>query len=886
MEVIKTKIQVQRRVALILLALFLVAQFSFVIPVQKAIGTDLFIDDFETGDLTSWTTTTKPAACNLTVQTAYKNSGTYALKMNTTGITSGTVITRVQKTMTDSSTVYTRFYVMFPNLTLQDNDDRMAVLWYSPPTSAGAYDKGVLGVRNFAGEVRFYITSISASGTQIASVTDVLPVINTWYCLEFKMVISATAGESRLWIDGVEKASVSGVDNSRDSLFIQKVSLGSWLINIQHDNMSAYFDDLTSADAYVGPIGEEPPAGDTWAVISTTTAGDYFRWFLANQSILFVNIAPSDVVNLGSISNYLALFVSTTGGAEATYNVTAIEEFCKTKMVLLNMDDFVGKMHANLAAQVSSQNIISITYLVDLGWFDTANVVPFNGNNGAALKAGKTILWSGLTGAGWSNCTRIADFDATHAAIFRETDGGSTAYEGCWIADMGEMSYKSLVNPVWNIANLVDIVSTVTIGTWTTNYPANGVTHATLATQTAWWQAFAYAHPTWANWSKLEHLSQGGRDQNVSFIGSGSRYIWLESAIHGNEKIPTYASRAVAEYIVADAEAGGIWATRLTEVTVIILPILNVDGYNDNHREDEAGRDLNRQWEPGATTPTNCAEVWNIKNLIGNLSSVPIMFIDLHEGGSSEPNDYIYAAYMPSSPLDVKGFGITTLQNSRTEWQTRNHWGNFTDGGYNFPIDTIHAIEQGSITSMAEQWASQQGMMAVLPESIVWSPSLAAIQTLYGIDYYTNLVLRCISSQDRMRPENFLVYARGNIKSMTYDNEVLKLKIDSSALSSPATTSIVKVDVGNGTKPLSVLMDGVVLTEGAGWTWSATTGQAVITGIINALELSWTEAPPPETGLDIPYTTISLVAFSVAGGSVIAIAGYRRATKTKKKVID
>ena len=100
-----------------------------------------------------------------------------------------------------------------------------------------------------------------------AKIDSPLPQLNTWYDIEIKGVMSSTAGEAHLYLNGVEVITVTGMDNHlmgsmNDVLFGQHRSSGSVTSEV-------YLDALVVSKSPIGPLGSMPNPTPTATPIPT-----------------------------------------------------------------------------------------------------------------------------------------------------------------------------------------------------------------------------------------------------------------------------------------------------------------------------------------------------------------------------------------------------------------------------------------------------------------------------------------------------------------------------------------------------------------------------------------------------------------------------------------
>jgi hypothetical protein len=323
-----------------------------------------------------------------------------------------------------------------------------------------------------------------------------------------------------------------------------------------------------------------------------------------------------------------------------------------------------------------------------------------------------------------------------------------------------------------------------------------------------------------------------GRDINATRFGNGSRYIIVNAAIHGNERVPPLALLRLLEVIQEDFVANGHWKDRLGEVSMIVVPILNPDGYVSDTRENANGNDLNRQFPPQTTTEP---EAWALRWLWGNYST--FLYIDSHEGYYWFPSNYDFAPNLPSSPVDVRAFMRQNCYWTADDFQELQHWGYFTYNGSSVDIGKVQNIWEAATSGTTHGGASLlYNISSCLLETFIWSDSYKAREQLWSMDFYISAIVGMASHFDRLRTDNFSVVTQNSIKSFTWTSPILRLVIDTSDVAN-TTACVTKVDVGDRQKPLHVFIDNQEKSEGNGWTYS--NGILSITGAQNSIKIGW-----------------------------------------------
>jgi len=211
-------------------------------------STIIFEDDFETGDFSKWTGTVGTPS----IVTDPVHHGTYGMKADGGAYENE----YAYKTFTPYSTIYARAYLRWPtNPTLDNRLDGMIVL-------LGAWGSVVQGgIINDAGTMKWLLTYLSDTSYLTAMATTPVPTVDTWFCMELKGLVSGTVGEARLYIDGNEVITVTGLDNDGMGN-IQELRVGNYAaITYPLFTWTDYVDCLVVSDEYVGPEVPPPVAG-------------------------------------------------------------------------------------------------------------------------------------------------------------------------------------------------------------------------------------------------------------------------------------------------------------------------------------------------------------------------------------------------------------------------------------------------------------------------------------------------------------------------------------------------------------------------------------------------------------------------------------------------
>ncbi len=213
------------------------------ITASRAEATTIFSDGFESGNFDAWTGTYITSGQSLTVQDTIKHHGTYAAKAETVA-GAGWKNAYAYQRFSSASTVYGRAYFYIDSYTGGETRGFINFAnWDYSRTSAGiAID-----------ENRYlYLQYFYGSGDVAYDTSATALALDTWYSLELKVVISATVGEVRVYLNGteVEDLAQTGLNNS---WCLGTTQVAGGLINSNSSVAIVYYDCVVVSDSYIGP---------------------------------------------------------------------------------------------------------------------------------------------------------------------------------------------------------------------------------------------------------------------------------------------------------------------------------------------------------------------------------------------------------------------------------------------------------------------------------------------------------------------------------------------------------------------------------------------------------------------------------------------------------
>jgi hypothetical protein len=214
-----------------------------------------FGDGFEYGTFNSWSGITTTSGDTATIVNTVHYEGDYSAKFQTNSISSGTKRAFVQKTIDESAVVYARAYFLISaGLPLPDSGDRFTIIQFA--NTAGEIICS-LQIRNVQGSDRFVL--LSSTGA-MQNTTALYPKQNTWQCLELYAKIDSTDGSIKVYIDGVERLSMTYLDTSLGNVASVRFGLVS-SINVQK-TVITYVDNVVISQTYIGPRKSPDINGD------------------------------------------------------------------------------------------------------------------------------------------------------------------------------------------------------------------------------------------------------------------------------------------------------------------------------------------------------------------------------------------------------------------------------------------------------------------------------------------------------------------------------------------------------------------------------------------------------------------------------------------------
>jgi len=209
--------------------------------------TEFFSDGFESGDFSAWDGTANYYGSSSIVSTPVYQ-GSYAAKFTCTDDSVGAYGVAYKNLGSAYSTIHMRVYLRISAL---PNGARFGC--YKLRNAASAGDQFYVGVLNDAGTEKWGVF-VEYTDTWYTYTEDI--TLDTWYCIEVKIVRDSSNGEVHLWRNGTEIITETGINTGAND--INKVYAG-----YQHTSsmggsgalVDVYVDCVVVADAYIGLEG-------------------------------------------------------------------------------------------------------------------------------------------------------------------------------------------------------------------------------------------------------------------------------------------------------------------------------------------------------------------------------------------------------------------------------------------------------------------------------------------------------------------------------------------------------------------------------------------------------------------------------------------------------
>jgi hypothetical protein len=209
-----------------------------------------YIDDgFESGSFSAaWTVaTTEPGYP--TISTDVAHTGSYSMKCYMNGGMAGENSYAYQTFATNYGTIYSREYVRFATA-MPAASNSSAIMQhqgdYNAISNVRVYNNA--GVQTW----QLYYLQAATYGTSNYAPASTIS-LNTWYCVELYSLIHASAGAYKVYIDGTERITISGIDTDNNGS-VHSVRYGA-IYDTAAFAHTIYTDCVVAANSLIGIEG-------------------------------------------------------------------------------------------------------------------------------------------------------------------------------------------------------------------------------------------------------------------------------------------------------------------------------------------------------------------------------------------------------------------------------------------------------------------------------------------------------------------------------------------------------------------------------------------------------------------------------------------------------
>jgi len=554
---------------------------------------------------------------------------------------------------------------------------------------------------------------------------------------------------------------------------------------------------------------------DTWAIVGPKDKIPEMQnifWLFGNQNIPY---EPKfwTVTSYEAIQDYAGLVTWTS--LRNTYNFTAVKLFAKTRPVISHMFDFCHYMYPTLSDEMRAVHTDKVTFMADWGSFGEGDRTEMhNGTNYLT-----TVTDSGLSI--FQNATVIAQYNSSRIALFHVPGDNDNA--GFYVMDLHATRPNSYEAGNWHTFPVISRVSQIKVGRYSRWMSGGLWPWRSLDWIYDWMTNFTQRNGDFVSMQSIGTSIQG-RAINALFIGKGTRNLIADAAIHGDEKTGTHAILRFAELLEQWYRNDAGWQQKLSQYRIILIPVLNPDGYVAHARCNAHGEDLNRQFPP--ETQTTEPEAWALRWLMGNYT--PVLYVTLHVGGQYYPLDVFYPGW---SVDPYRKYTRWAAQQSDLDFQDLQHWGT----KYDVWVGSYDQIAPSGFREMSSEYAFYaHNSTSLLLEQFGGMPN----SQLYGQEFYITAMLGLLLHHDRT--SGFMLHSNAFIvstKYTIYDVENLMAEIDATAPDQVTDTRILDLE-GHG-KPYYVYIDGSLKAEGEGWSWDSMTNTTTVTVATESIVLVW-----------------------------------------------
>jgi hypothetical protein len=228
------------------------------------IGSDIFNDGFEAGNLTAWDGSSAETGDSVTASTDEPRFGTYSLKGQVDTVTDAQAM--VWKNITGQTEIHAKIEMFLPSSF--SISDHMTVLQFLNNWS------NVLAL-TIDDDLDFYMWNAVAGEAYGFGVTPTVS-LNAWHTWEMRATISDTVGEARVWLDG--NLEITATNKNLGTNAIDRVSTGYYWSAPRTEANTIYVDDAVLCATPDNPAVTSAVAEISPTDVTTSSTGNSFSY--------------------------------------------------------------------------------------------------------------------------------------------------------------------------------------------------------------------------------------------------------------------------------------------------------------------------------------------------------------------------------------------------------------------------------------------------------------------------------------------------------------------------------------------------------------------------------------------------------------------------------
>lgn len=223
----------------------------------------IFSDGFESNDFSAWDGTAGSGYPDPIGISSIRHHGLYGAYLNMEdGVDDYSV---AYKNIAPETTVYARKYHLFGSVPVITDGDRFLLCDLRKATATDGLWRA--GLKNDGGTIKWVIYDMfGITGIPPVAVDYIGPAVTIdnshWYCVELKVLISATVGELRLYVDGVEVITQTGLNMGTlagiTTVFFGIFSIKEPPYSPDYNYLGSYMDCCVIDSAYIGLEADQP----------------------------------------------------------------------------------------------------------------------------------------------------------------------------------------------------------------------------------------------------------------------------------------------------------------------------------------------------------------------------------------------------------------------------------------------------------------------------------------------------------------------------------------------------------------------------------------------------------------------------------------------------